>query len=309
MTPLTSYVEQVLPGWMRKPSREHWVALMVLLAAGLDALVDGANDGRSADMPGQNDQPGGDGMNAFSSTDALPFMGRDRRIVGGLVEHPADYAERLRKWLDSWRRAATPFGVLEQLAGVLGPNPPRLRLVNPYGSWWTREPDGTFRLQTHLGNGFVLNPDGTTAPDTTIASPWDWDSLSNPPPPDQGDMGRGWIIIYAPCNLPYLKSIEGQWGDGKSKYGDPDKVIGTSATSPHVELVRGLINEWRTAGIRLSHIIVAYDPTSFDPSFAAGHAGMPDGHWGNHGKIVAGVRVRARNPTARYTRGVAGIGF
>jgi hypothetical protein len=104
MTPLTSYIEQALPGWMRKPARAHWVALMVLIAAGFDALIDGLSDGSFADMPGQNDQPGGDGMNAFSSTDALPFIGRDRRIVGGLVEHPADYAERLRKWLDSWRR-------------------------------------------------------------------------------------------------------------------------------------------------------------------------------------------------------------
>jgi hypothetical protein len=311
---LTDYIERALPGWMRKTAAAHWAALAFTVAAVFDALIEGVEDGAYADMPGQTDEPGSNGMFEFSSTDALPAIARDRRMFVGLAERPENTAAHLRDWYAVHRRAATAVGLLNELAAILSPNPPRLRLVNPWGTWWTREPDGTFKLQNHQAAGFTTTPDGVFTHNQTFAALWDWDSISLPSTPDKGDPGRVWIVVYAPCNLPYLKGTEGTWGDGKSKYGDPDGVIGTSATTPHVELVRAVANEFRTAGIKLSHIIIAYDPASFDPAFAAGHVGMPAGHWGHHSRrtvTIAGrrIRSRARNATARYYRGHAGTDY
>lgn len=316
MKPLSSYIERVLPGWMRRRAMAHWSLLALTTAALFDALVEAVDDGTRADMPGQEDD--GPGMFAFQSTDAQPYIARDRRMFLPLspitAATVAANAAHLRDWYSVHRRSATGPGMLNEVAAILSPNPPRLRLVNPNGTWWTREPDGTLTLQNHQADGFSISPAGVVTTDFTFSPPWDWDSVSIPAPPDQNDAGRCWLIIYAPCNLPFLKGTEGKWGDGKSKFGDVDGVMGTLATSPHVELRRAVANEFRSAGVKLSHIIIAYDAASFDPAFAAGHAGMPDGHWGNHSKlntIFGGRRVRvlARNQTARYGRGHAGTDY
>lgn len=322
MPSIVEQLEQRLPGWMQQDPFAHWAALMLTIAAAFDGVIEGVLDGVFSSMPGQVNTPDAVWAETFGGVDALPYIGRDRGIIGGLTEHPADYAERLRKWLDvgiaggaayGWASAGTAYGMLGQLASVLGPNPPRLRCVTAGGVWYTRESDGTFKIQTTTGRGLRLNADGTTAPETGIAHPWDWDSHCVPPLWDQNDPGRIWLIIYAPCNAPYLAGTEGKWGDGTTHYGDVDGVIGTTATPAHRELVRDLADAWRAAGLKLSHIIVAYDPASFDPLTPGPYpaAGMPDGYWGHHGKLatVAGVltRVRARLATARYTRGLAGL--
>ena len=173
------------------------------------------------------------------------------------------------------------------------------------GTWHTLEPDGTFRLQNRLGRGFVINPDRTTAVDTGVAHPWDWDSLSpawsseNPQDPF-----RGALIIYAPA-APPLDATEGTYGDGTSFYGEPGMTVGTSATIAYIEQLRGVLEEWKPAGIAVHHIIVAFDPSSFNPLTPGPYpaAGMPDGTWHNHGKVVGGVRVPTRITSARYWQG------
>ncbi|MFT3773018.1 MAG: hypothetical protein QM820_47145 [Minicystis sp.] len=244
------------------------------------------------------------------------------RSSGGIAESSKDSRSRTLTTL-SGCVGSEAFGGLRgrltgfssELQGILYPNPPRVRLVTARGTWYTLEPDGTFRMQRIDGQGLVYAPDGAVTPDTTVAHPWDWDSHTVPALPDQGDPFRIWAIIYAPTNSP-LNDDEGAWGDYTSKYGDFDKVIGTSDTFPHVEQIRGLIDEWRAAGIKLSNVIIAYDPNSFNPAAPGPYpaAGMPDGYWGQHGKVVdvgggALVWQRSRNPTARYYRGVAGTSY
>jgi hypothetical protein len=309
---LMDYIENVVPAWMRQTPFAHWLDYAFTIAAGLDAMIDGVLDAAKSDMPGQTDLPGG--YSEFASVDALPLIGRDRRIEQGLLESPGEYAGRLRRYQELWRRSGTPLAMLEQLAGILSPNAPRLRIVTASGVWYTREEDGTFRMQNSSGTGFALAPDGTITAETGHAHPWDWDSLS-PGALGQNDPGRLWVIIYCPCNAPYLAATEGHFGDGESHWGDFQRVIGTSQTSPHVELVRKVLRDWRAAGIYVSHILYAFDPSSFDPLTPGPYpaAGMPDGHWGHHSKFatVAGVltRVPSRLQTARYGRGTAGLGL
>jgi hypothetical protein len=311
---LSTIIERVVPGWMRLKPYEHWLGLAFTIAAGLDALMDAAFDATLSDMPGQVDQPNGAGYDAFSSIDALPLIGRDRRIAAGFEEPPDVYAAELRAFRESWRRSATAFEFLDQVAAILSPTPPRLRIVSALGQWWTRETDGTYRLDRQDGQGFTLSPTGVWTLNSNVPPLWDWDSTSVPPPPDQGDDLRTWLIIYAPCNLPHLKGDEGTFGDGKAVYG-PDGVIGCNSSLAWINLIRGVAADFRPAGVLLSHIILALDPDSFDPTVASPtvppgstYTALPDGNWGWHSKpaIVGGVlvRVRGRLPTARYALGI-----
>jgi hypothetical protein len=312
---LTEYIEDKLPGWMRKTPFAHFTAFAFTVSAVIDAVIEGVYDGRLGAMPGQVDIPGIPGTGGFESTDALPYIGRDRRIVRGFTESVANYAERLRKFRTSWRSAGTGYGILLQLQGILQPNPPKLRLVSEAGIWYTLDPDGTFTIHTGGANGTIYHTDGTVEPEITIAHPWDWDSNTFPAPPDKNDQFRLWIIIYVPTNPP-LEGNEGVWGDFSTRYGDAGKVIGTTGTVAHTELLRGLANDWKAAGITISHFILAFDPDSFDPELVSPAPGMPDGYWGQHGRRrVTNIPdnksswIRSRNPTARYVRGLAGTGF
>jgi hypothetical protein len=176
-----------------------------------------------------------------------------------------------------------------------------LKIVTAQGVWYTFETDGTFRVQNRTGTGFVLHPDGTTTLDTGVTHPWDWDSLC------QGyvaDPFRIWIIIDAPAAVP-LNANEGTLGDGTSYYGDPDMTVGTTATLPYVEQVRGVVSECKPAGVLVPHIIINFDPTAFNPLTPGPYpaANMPDGTWGNHGKVVGGAWVATRFAQARYWKG------
>lgn len=52
-------------------------------------------------------------------TDALPLLGRERRIRRGRVETSEAYAARLRGWLGSHQLRGGPYALLEQLYAVL----------------------------------------------------------------------------------------------------------------------------------------------------------------------------------------------
>lgn len=301
---LSQLIEDKLPGWMRAESLAHYVALAQTMALVTDAIVDGLYDGRRASMPGQTDLV--PGLGGFLSIDAMLAIGRDRRLPRGFAESVTAWALRLRRWRSSWRRAGTARALLEQVRAVTAPSNVRLRLVSAAGTWDTLETDGTFRHQTRLGRGFVIHPDGTTAVDTGVTHPWDWDSLSPVWTPDNPqDPFRGWLIIYAPA-APPLDGTEGVLGDGQSFYGDPDMTVGTSATVPYIEQLRGVLDEWKPAGIAIPYIIVSFDPTAFDPLTPGPYpaAGMPDGTWHNHGKVDgSGVRMPTRFANARYWQG------
>jgi hypothetical protein len=312
MPMLTDYIEDFLPGWARKKPFEHVTNLVLSVSLVIDGMIEGAYDGRKAGMPAQDDTPGFPWQTLYPSIEALPFIGRDRRRVRGFTETVSDYAFRLRRFRSAWRGAGTARGIIDELAAVLGPNPPKFRLVDSHGNWWTRETDGTIKFQNRTGTGLTYHTNGSVTPDASVTHPWDWDSHSNPISLGMGDGVRIWVIVYMPSNVP-LTATETKWGDGLTKYGDFDKVIGTNDTAPHVEQIRGVLNDWKAGGVKLHHIIIAFDPASFDPLTPGPYpaAGMPDGWWGHHGKPISLIDgswqwVRSRNPTARYYRGTAG---
>lgn len=307
-----------LPGWMLRTDRAHWGKLMRATLGVVDRTFTNITLGRLASMPGQIGEPGWGG---FESIEALPLIARDRRILLGKKEPPEAAAARLRYWRQAWKTGGTPGGLLSALRAVLYPMPAKVRLVrgglSDYtggeGYWWTLDDTGLrYQASDAEGNheGVFWPEDGSAAEvDTTEAHAWDWDSETWPSSLNP-DPSRVWAIIYAPCGGVELSNFEGQWNDGLSQYGDKEALtgdaytIGTTATAPYVAAARAVCAEFKTAGVKVDHILVTFTAELFDPSSAAGTENFPDGQWKYHGRIVASggghERVKARSSRARY---------
>jgi hypothetical protein len=204
---------------------------------------------------------------------ALSALGRDRVLRRGLAEVDASFAARLVRWRTDWRTAGSNWSLLDQLAGYFSPAPPRMRVVSSNGTsaiWYTREPDGTRALH--------------------IATPsnWDWDGTTK--------RARTFVIIYV-NGTPF--GTGGSWSDASRAWGDGHS-IGTSLSAAEVDGIVGVTEDWSAAHVLRTHVIVAFDPSSFAPTAAPGAAGMPDGTWGKWHKLSGGVAVPARLTTARY---------
>lgn len=231
----------------------------------LDAFVERCRLGLLARFP----QAGPNGETA--PTDALAAMGRDRRIIRGLFETDAEYAVRLKAWLDDHPKRGNPWALLQKLAEYTGPGP-AFRTVDARGNWWSRDADGVESVLIGEEN-------------------WDWDGA-----PEQ--WSRFWVIIY-PNGLWTDTGLD--WGavDAPAWGEAPGTTWGSTATPEHVASVRAIIAEWMPAGTRCVNVVIAFDPASFDPA-----APEPDGLWARWGKNVDGVYVRSRLATARYWDGV-----
>lgn len=278
-----------------------------------DNTVGAVLAGRAASMPGQ---VAGDA--SFPNADALPLIGRDRKLRRGKLETDAAYARQLRDWHTAKRIAGTPAGILYALRGVLQPTPPKLRLVRggstaDEGYWWTLDDSGlryqeTDRNGAHYGVFWPANGDPVEA-DSTAAQPFNWDwSYYTGSPAAIPDPSRSWVIIYGPCNSPELDAIEGPFDDGLSFYGEADSegdkyTTGTTATASYVEIARAVVADFKAAGCSIPYLIVTFTPSFLDPADSDPDM-HTDGWWKWYGKIIddAGTlrRVRARSALGRY---------
>lgn len=205
--------------------------------------------------------------------DAVPLIGRDRRVVRGRNELLESYRARLLRWLDDRQRCGNAFALMQKLAEYTGPLP-KFRTVDARGNWYTRNPDGTIEWSLNTGN-------------------WNWDG------PIGDRWSRFWVIIY-PNGL-WTVAPDQAWGDADAPDWGEDTgwTWGSTASPEEVDTIRGIVADWKPAGTRCVNIILAFDNASFSPS-----SPEPDGTWKYDGKNVAGVRVPARLATARYWDGV-----
>lgn len=213
--------------------------------------------------------------------DALVAIGRDRRVIRGLYETDAEYAVRLKTWLVERRTAGNPYTLLRQLAAYCGPGF-SFRTYDARGNCYSRDVNGT---ETAL---LSARSTGSTVP------VWDWDG--NPADSTgQVQWSRFWVVIY-PTNIWTVTAQK--WGDASPKYEANAGQWGVVMPREHIRSLQAIVSDWKPGGTRCTHIIIAFDPASFDPA-----APEPDGSWGKWGKVEAGVRVPARLSTARYLNG------
>lgn len=257
---------KLAPSWLTTGDGER---VLWSLGVMLDASVERVRLGLLARWPEYN-----------PPADALAAMGRDRGILRGINESSTAYAARLIPWLDAHKKRGTAFELIRQIRAYLGGNI-MVRTVDERGNWHTIDAAGVKSYRLNAGN-------------------WDWDG-STPPT----KRGRFWVIIYPPDTAAGVFKVGPTWGDPSlwgGAWGTSGYTWGTTATPEQVQSVRSIVREWKPAGTRCSHIIVAFDETSFDPMGAPG-APLPDGTWGNASKISGGAYVPARLTTARYWRG------
>jgi hypothetical protein len=329
---LMDRIDALLPRWMLTDPRKATGKLMAGFAGLLDAFTEAAAQASLAAQPGQVRLPGVPQLGGYDSVDALPMIARDRRVVEGLGMQPWELAAACRGWLDDAFAETGPFGLLDALAVILVPNVPLLRLVTSNGtltSWYTRETDGTRRLQRSDGVGSFLQPDGTAGTDTTMAQAWDWDSTTMPPPGDQGDRSGFFLVIYT--TIPYFTADDGtdiDLGLAGDFYNDPTTQLdsttqgivrspwagtcGTNAPWEFTERIRATADHRRAGGAVCRWIVAALDPTSFNPDGTSGAppagSAYPDGTWGQSTKYDATskTRILSRNSTAEYWAGRPG---
>lgn len=227
----------------------------------LDAGAEFVTEGLLARFPG------------LGTPTALPYHGRDRKIVRGFAESDPAYANRLVGWLDSHRTRGNPYALMRQLQGYCSPQIPRIRTVNNAGFFHT------------------LNIDGSTSYQRTSGL-WNWDG-------NTAAWARFWVIIYSTASGPWATSPA--WGSGNN-WGNPGQTWGTTATSDQVAAVRAIISDWKPAGTRCNNIIIAFDDASFDPAGSPG-PGYPGGTWGGPAVVTNGQYVASRLSSARYWDG------
>jgi hypothetical protein len=211
----------------------------------------------------------------FSDEAALAAIGRDRKIVRGIGEPAAAYAERLIRAIDDHRTRGNPFAMLRQLRAYLQA-PCVVRTVDRRGNWFSIDADGNETTNIDTGN-------------------WDWDGRAASP-----EWARFWVIIYpVGGTVPWARSP--QWGS-PTLFGDGDftnttYTIGTTATRDEVAAVKSIIRNWKPAGTTCEQVIIAFDEATFTPAGATD----PNGEWGTWGNHT-GSPVRLSS--ARYWGGV-----
>lgn len=217
--------------------------------------------------------PGGSILGLPADTapeDALAALGRDRRVVRGIGESATSYAARLKTWLDDRKTAGNPFALMARLSEYVGPTTgASFRTVDARGNWYSRAADGT--------ESYLLNQ-----------ANWDWDGLF-----DGSNWAQFWVIIYPGTRW----SAGPTWGTGT--WGAAGQTWGSTATQGEVQTLRAIVADWKLAGSRCKNIIIAFDPSSFDPT-----APEPDGTWGQWSDPGLVAQPPVRLATARYWDGV-----
>lgn len=236
-----------------------------------DAFVERLRLGHLARFP----QNGPNGETA--PPDALAAIGRDRRVIRGLSETDQGYALRLLAWLDDRKTGGNPFALLQKLAEYVGTDAGFVfKTVDVNGNWFVRAADGTRTVYLRQGN-------------------WDWD----------GDFtglkwARYWVVIHPGPAW----TVGDNYGDAGIKWGERPGTWGSNVSAGEVQTIRAIVGDWNAGHAHCINIIVAFDPTSFDPTAALHGTGLPDGLWEHWSKNVGGVQVPARLATARYWDGV-----
>ena len=255
--------QALVPRWASEGEGGLVGYVMMLLN---DASLERLYQGHLARFP-QQDPDGTPGPD-----DALAALGRDRGVVRGIAETSKSYAYRLTQWLVDARTRGTAFTMMKVLhdycdsARVHGMS---FRVVDVRGNWFSRSPSGIETSVLNTGN-------------------WDWDG-------DPARWSRFWVIIYpgtlwTPTSQTW--GTAGNWGAATSTWGS------TTITTEQASTMRAIVDEWKPAGTRCQHIILALDPSSFDPA-----APEPDGLWGRPYKYVGGIAVSSRLATALYLNG------
>lgn len=250
--------------WSKVPNwlqRPNGKKFLTSMVAFFDVAQDVLRQGMYASLPG------------IGTPSALPFIGQMRAMIQGDGETTASYAARLPQWRDRARQ----WGMQLALARALHEwvrGAPMVRVINRAGTCITCDMSGN------------ITRDQVT---------WDWDSLSNPYRSTW--WAELWIVIYVP---PWNET-----GPQLVSPGSPpnlaDQGIGQYVPALSVDVVKGLLEQYKSWHSYVRTVIWTYDSTLFNP--ATPLTGWPDGTWGQWSYPTMGTGARhlsGRSMSCRY---------
>jgi hypothetical protein len=228
LTTFRDTLRNSLPRWLQGDNAVTRAGRLVYaFGVHLDAVADALVGGVKSRFPG------------VYSTETIPVIGRERRIIRGPFEGDDQYAARLRGAFDAHRRAGNPFALLEQLRAHLAPETPGV-LVSVVNR-----------------NGTVYARDSSGAPSVTGGT-WDWDAT-----PEL--WSRFWVVLRATkWTDEGINSAPGVFGEAGT--------MGSTATVEEVAAVRSIVSQWTPPHAQCVNVIVVLDGAAWD-------ADQPDGDW------------------------------
>lgn len=256
----------LLPPWMRGP---NCTTVAEAVGAQLDANAEQVLVGRLQSIVfagGPTTSREGaarlaDGRLIECEPFVLPLHAEQRGIQIYATESTLSKRIRLSQWRQIHAERGTHRGELRNLQPyfVAWPALPRMRIVHqsneatPSVLWHTLDPDGSYSVHRQL------------------TSNWNWDGVKS-------KKTRFWLIIYVD-QLGYTSPV---W-DGAQTW-DGGSVWDGLFTDLQIADIVAMITEAKSAHSKLSGVIAATDPASFDPTAAIvingdGTSTLPGGNW------------------------------
>jgi hypothetical protein len=240
--------DAISPTWLNGPVGQRFRYSMAVL---YDALADGAGYAVLSRFP------------QTAPADALPLIGADRQITRGFAESNASYENRLIQWLDLWRSAGSPMGVLLAVLGLFLPTSIKVVTVDNSSNW------NTYALGA---NPFPITAAVPTPPVYAKGTNnWNWDG-------NFALWWRTWVILYV---SPLGWTIGPHWGDG-GHWGDVGRLWGLTGPLPgQIPTLLAVLKQWAAAHSWIVNVILTTNSARFDPAQPAGGGINPDGTWAN----------------------------
>ncbi|HWZ58396.1 MAG TPA: hypothetical protein VNW46_05410 [Gemmatimonadaceae bacterium] len=229
-------------------------AFLFAVVAPLDAIMQWIFEGVRARFPGAG------------PAECDPFVARNAGIYPGRVEPRAAWAARAAQWLRAWRRAGSPFAILEQLSGFFAPNPPPLYIVTDSGHWYARMPPGVGAPAGMVGTAPEFTLPLTARPPIT-ASNWIWDPYTGV------RWSRFWVVVDM-SGGPFTHP--NQWGGAGLTWGLVNLTWGSNATTLDIAGMRDAVIRFMPAASQCLYIIFDFGG-HFQPTGSG--AGYPAGNW------------------------------
>ena len=290
--PVTSTIrdmgDAISPSWLNGPNGKRYRYCMAVV---WDALLDTTAYAVRAGCP------------STAPSDAFFWFQPDRGINRGPNEPLDSYIVRLQQWLDIWRHAGSPTGMLLAMRGYCAPAMPEVRTVSVDGN-------GTVKWSTYA-DGLVVFPQGAQdpVPPTTVyaGANWQWDGSSAPfyyP----WMHWRIWAIVYS-LAADNLWPVPTATAGGGARAGD-GTCCGWGGTNDQARGLTAAVVDAKAAHVFVEHVIVCYDATAgwFDPAQPTPGTFQPDGKWGRSGRVYTDatygqVYKSARQSGISYLKG------
>lgn len=265
---LRESIRKFVPVWLSdRPGLNVGFRVLWGVVLLFDAAIEWARQGLRAKFPG------------LGPSDAMPYLGADRRTYRSPSEGDASYAARLLTWLDRWRLAGQVWQLMRELQAYI-PSHPKIRVYNRAGFAFTLNTNGTTSVckpiwvgQSSLliGGPWSVNDNGCGVP------VWDWDSVSHPE--RAGFWSEMWVVLYSA--YPEVNRVVGTGTIGA----DADtNSLRQTVTQSEVYTVKAIVDDFKAAHTRVRAVMFTSVANDFNPADVG--ALRPDGTWGEWNNVA-----------------------